>query len=323
MSDRPATSWRSCGRAGDQSVTGPAQDYVGYGRSVPQLRWPGGARLALNIAVNIEEGSERSFHNGDACNESVGEISRMVENGVRDLATESVYEYGSRAGIHRILRTLADFEAPATMFAAALALERNPEVAQSIVEAGHDVCGHGYRWSEDWQLSRDDEAAQLAAAYDSIRQSTGQPPSGWYNRWMPSTRTRDLVAEHGGFRYDSNAYNDDLPYWTRAAGHDHLVVPYTLVHNDSRYVADGLSPTGFVDYCVRAIDVLADEGTVAPRMMSIGLHARWSGQPARASALREILAHARGRGDVWMARRIDIADEFAAQIAPPGCPPVI
>jgi peptidoglycan/xylan/chitin deacetylase (PgdA/CDA1 family) len=298
-------------------MTGPERDYVGYGAVVPVLRWPGGAHLALNIAVNVEEGSERSFDNGDGRNEPVGEFARTVEAGIRDLATESVFEYGSRAGIHRVLRVLAEFDAPATMFAAAMALERNPAVAEAIAAAGHDVCAHGYRWSEDWQIDRDEERKRIAAAYESISRSVGRPPGGWYNRWMASVNTRELVAEHGGFRYDANAYNDDFPYWTRAAGRNHLVVPYTLTTNDNRYVSDGLTPAQFVDYCVRAIDLLADEGETAPRMMSIGLHARWSGQPARASALREILAHAVDRGDIWLARRIDIADTFAAQIPPP------
>ncbi|MGN6242156.1 MAG: polysaccharide deacetylase family protein [Motilibacteraceae bacterium] len=296
----------------------PTRDFVGYGRHVPVVQWPDGARLALNLAINYEEGSERSFDNGDERNEGLGEVTRAVDATARDLATESVYEYGSRAGVFRILRILDDFGVPATFFAAAVALERNPEVAGWIAEAGHDVCGHGYRWSEDWLVDRDEEARRIAAAYDSITRTTGRPPAGWYNRWMPSTHTRSLLVEHGGFSYDSNAYNDDLPYWTSVSGRSHLVVPYTLTYNDNRYVADGLSPSGFVDYCVRAIDELAEEGRAAPRMMSVGLHARWTGQPARASALRQVLAHAARRGDVWVARREDIATTFAEQVPPPA-----
>jgi len=297
-------------------IDGPPRDYVGYGRHVPVVRWPGDARLALNLAINVEEGSERSFHNGDGRNEPSGEFARTVGDGVRDLAVESVFEYGSRAGVQRLLRILDELHVPATFFAAAAALEANPEVARWIGEAGHDVCAHGLRWSEDWTVDRAEEARRIAAAYESITRTVGTPPAGWYNRWMPSVHTRELVAEHGGFEYDSNAYNDDLPYWTVAAGRPHLVVPYTLTQNDSRYVADGLSPSDFVDYCVRAIDLLSEEGRTAPRMMSIGVHARWSGQPARASALREVLRHAIDRGDVWLARRVDIAREFRAQITP-------
>lgn len=298
----------------------PTRDFVGYGRTVPTVRWPNRALLALNIAVNFEEGSERSYDNGDGRNEGLGEVARPVDAQARDLATESVYEYGSRAGVFRVLRVLADYDAPATFFAAAVALERSPEVADWVRAAGHDVCGHGYRWSEDWTVDRAEEARRIAAAYSSIEQTTGRPPTGWYSRWMPSPHTRELVVEHGGFRYDSNAYNDDLPYWTRIHDKAHLVVPYTLTYNDSRYTGDGLSPTDFVDYCVRGINELAREGATEPRMMSIGLHPRWSGQAARASALREILEHVRSRGDVWLARREDIAASFAEQHPAAGEP---
>jgi len=296
----------------------PTRDFLGYGRDVPVVRWPGDARLALNIAVNYEEGSERSFDNGDGRNEGLGEVARQLDAGARDMATESVYEYGSRAGIFRILRVLDECGAPATMFAAAVALERNPDVAACIGEAGHDVCGHGWRWSEDWTVDRDEERRRIEAAVTSITRTVGRAPTGWYNRWMPSPHTRELIVEHGGFHYDSNAYNDDLPYWTRVGGQPHLVVPYTLTYNDSRYVNNGLSPTAFVDYCVRGIDELAREGATAPRMMSIGLHARFTGQAARASALREVLDHATKRGDVWIARREDIAAAFAEQVHAPA-----
>jgi len=296
----------------------PTRDFVGYGRTVPVVRWPGGARLALNIVVNYEEGSERSWDSGDQCNEGLGEVVRPVDTTVRDLATESVYEYGSRAGVFRILRILEDLALPATFFAAAVALERNPDAAGWIAEAGHDVCAHGYRWSEDWLADRDDERRRIAAAYESIRQTTGRAPTGWYSRWMASPNTRELLVEHGGFAYDSNAYNDDLPYWADIRGRHHLVVPYTLTYNDNRYLANGLSPSAFVDYCIRAVDELAEEGETAPRMMSIGVHARWTGQPARASALREILKHAVDRGDIWIARREDIAATFREQVPSPS-----
>lgn len=298
----------------------PTRDFVGYGRHLPVVQWPDGARLALNFAVNYEEGSERSFDNGDGRNEGLGEVTRLLDPEARDMATESVYEYGSRAGMPRILRLLDEYGVRATMLAAAVALERNPEVAAWIGEAGHDVCGHGWRWSEDWTVDREHETRRIAAAVVSISRTVGRPPTGWYNRWMPSPHTRELLVEHGGFRYDSNAYNDDLPYWTSVAGRPHLVVPYSLTYNDSRYVADGLSPSAFVDYCVRGIDELAREGEWAPRMMSVGLHARFSGQAARASALREILEHALRRGDVWIARREDIAAAFAQQVPAPAGP---
>jgi allantoinase len=294
-----------------------SRDFVGYGANPPRVEWPGGARLALNIAINYEEGSERSFEHGDGLNESLGEIPRVVAPPARDLATESVYEYGSRAGIFRILRLLEEFGAPATMFAAAVALERNPDVCEWIRRARHDICGHGYRWSEDWTVSREEEAERIARAVESITRTCGKRPSGWYNRWMPSEHTRELLVAEGGFAYDSNAYNDDLPYWVRVNGRAHLVVPYSLTYNDSRYSAYGLTPSAFVDYCLRGIDELAREDR--PKMMSIGLHPRFTGQAARTSALRDILAHARQRGDVWIARREDIAATWKAQFPPqPG-----
>lgn len=295
----------------------PTRDFAGYGRDVPRVTWPDGARLALNIVVNYEEGSERSFDNGDGANEGLGEVVRAVDPAYRDLATESVYEYGSRAGVFRVLRLLDEYRVPTTFFAAAVALERNPDVCAWIRRAGHEVCGHGYRWSEDWTVDRTEEGRRIAAAVESITRTCGARPVGWYNRWMPSVHTRELLVEEGGFAYDANAYNDDLPYWVRVHDRPHLVVPYTLTYNDQRYLT-GLSPTGFVDYCRRGIDELAREGATHPRMMSIGLHPRWTGQAGRASALREILAHARDRGDVWLARRDDIARCWAEQHPPPA-----
>lgn len=289
------------------------RDLVGYGRDVPVVEWPDSARLALNVVVNYEEGSERTFDTDEGQNEGLGELSRSVE-GYRDLATESVYEYGSRAGIFRILRILDEFNVPATFFAAAQALEHNPQVCEWIRQSGHEVCGHGYRWSEDWTATRNEEKRRLTAAIDSIARTCGQRPVGWYNRWMASSHTRELLVEEGGFLYDSNAYNDDLPYWSMIPGGPILVVPYTLTYNDVRYAPpNGLSPSAFVDYCIRGMDELAAEGESRPRMMSIGLHPRWTGQAARASALREILGHAKRRGDVWFARRDSIAEVWMHQ----------
>jgi peptidoglycan/xylan/chitin deacetylase (PgdA/CDA1 family) len=278
------------------------------------MEWPGEMRLALNIVVNYEEGSERSLADHDGINEGLGELSRTVDPDFRDLATESVYEYGSRAGIHRIMRILDEYSVPATFFATAVALERNPEVCAGIQESGHEVAGHGYRWSEDWKVDRPEEKRRLEAAVESITRTCGQRPVGWYNRWMPSIHTRELLVEEGGFLYDSNAYNDDLPYWSTVLEQPLLILPYTLTYNDVRYVSGGgLTPSGFVDYCIRGIDELAAEGQTQPRMMSLGLHARLTGQAARASALRQILDHAQSRGDIWLARRDEIAKVWIDQ----------
>lgn len=286
----------------------PERDFIGYGRFPPRVEWPGQARVALNIVVNYEEGSERSFWAGDAKNEGLGEVPRAIDPAYRDLATESVYEYGSRAGVYRLLRLLDRYRVRCTLFAAAVALEVNPEVAAWSRESGHEVCGHGYRWSEDWTVSRKDEAERIRMAVASIAASAGQRPVGWYNRWMPSRHTRELLVEEGGFLYDSNAYNDDLPYYATVSGKPHLVIPYTLTYNDSHYTYGHLgSPDDFLAYCRRGLDYLWEEGEEAPRMMSIGLHPRLSGQAARTSALRDFIEHVLARGQVWIATRAEIA----------------
>lgn len=285
------------------------RDYIGYGRSVPEVRWPGGATLALSLVLNYEEGSERSYEMGDGRNEGLGEVPRTVAGDFRDLATESVYEYGSRAGVHRLLRLFGRCQVRCTVFAAAVALERNPAVADAITEAGHEVCAHGWRWCEQWHLSAEEERRQIDAAVASIARTCGTRPVGWYSRWMPSERTRQLLAEEGGFLYDSDAYNDDLPYYVAAGGQIVLVVPYTQTYNDSRFFyGQAGSVAAFYQDCLAAADYLRDEGQTAPRMMSLGLHARLSGQAGRCAGLRDFIRALTERGDVWIATRREIAE---------------
>jgi peptidoglycan/xylan/chitin deacetylase (PgdA/CDA1 family) len=303
--------------ASDES-TGPTRDFVGYGRTPPQGEWPGGARVALNLVINVEEGSERSWAAGDRINEGLSEVPRPMDPSYRDLGTESVYEYGSRAGVFRLLRLFDRAETTITAFAAAQALEKNPGAASWIAESGHEVCAHGYRWAEAWKMTRDEEKAAIDRAVASIEQTTGSRPVGWYSRWMPSPHTRELLAEEGGFLYDADAYNDDIPYYVPAAGGQHLVVPYSLTYNDSFYSYGQLtSPSDFVDYCRRGLDYLRDERDGAPRMMSIGLHPRISGQAARASAVAEILDYAKSLDDVWITTRREIA-EYWREAFPAG-----
>ncbi|MCW2843373.1 MAG: Chitin deacetylase [Nocardioides sp.] len=288
---------------------GPPRDYVGYGANPPEVRWPNGATVALNFVVNVEEGSEYSHPAGDDRNEGGAELPGWgMEHQYRDLFAESVFEYGSRAGIWRLLRLFDEYQVKATMFAAAVALERNPGVGEWIARSGHDVCGHGWRWSEHWLLTRDEEQERLAAAYDSIERTCGKPPEGWYCRYSASVNTRELVVEHGGFVYDSDAYNDDLPYFVEVQGKRHLVVPYdSLPYNDARVVA-GLTPAGYLDVCRRGLDEYRREGLAgSPKMMTIGLHPRWAGQAGRTSAVRELIEYAQGLGDVWITGRDDIA----------------
>jgi peptidoglycan/xylan/chitin deacetylase (PgdA/CDA1 family) len=294
----------------DDGHRGPARDLVGYGATVPQVTWPNGANLALNIVVNYEEGSEYSYASGDAENDVLGDSAYRFPPGVRDLAQESMYEYGSRAGIWRLLRLFDEFAIPCTFFGCAVAFEANPAVARVASARGYDLVSHGWRWEEHWRLSEDEERAHIARAVQSFERTWGHRPTGWYCRYGPSVNTRRLVVEEGGFKFDCDAYNDDLPYFTTVAGRRHLVVPYSQTYNDSQ---GSRNPTEFLDYIRRAYDELwleGDRGT--PRMMSVGLHPRLVGQAARISALREFLDHAVSRGKVWVARRTEIAEWWLA-----------
>lgn len=300
-------------------MTEPERDLVGYGAHLPQVEWPEGARVAVSLCLNIEEGSERTVP-VDGENENLGEVARTVGD-YRDLATESVYEYGSRAGVFRLLRLLDGFEVKCTVFAAAVALEVSPDAVDWIRTSGHEICGHGWRWAEEWRLTREEEEQRIARAVAAITRIVGERPVGWYNRWMPSVHTRELLAEHGGFLYDSNAYNDDLPYYTQAAGQPFLVVPYTLTYNDLRFTNGTVGgPGDFLDYCRRALDYLWEEGATHPKMLSIGLHPRWSGQAGRASALRDFIEYSLEKEGVWFARRREIAEWWWRCYPPSGGP---
>ena len=292
------------------------RDLAGYGATPLDPRWPGGARLALQIVVNYEEGSEYTVLDGDDRTE-VGLAETpggRGPKGARDLAMESMYEYGARAGIWRLLRIFDQAGIPVTFFAAAVALERNPDVAAKLARRGDEAAGHGYRWSNHFEMTRDQEREAIKLAVESIESTTGSRPVGWYCREM-STSTRELVVEEGGFEYDSDCYNDDLPYWTRVLGRPHLVVPYTLVVNDARYiVGTGYgSPDDFFATARATLDRLRADGDDAGRMMSIGTHPRISGNPARSDALARFIDYAQQFGDVAFLRRIDIARQFAGQ----------
>jgi putative urate catabolism protein len=292
------------------------RDFVGYGAAPPHPRWPGDARLALQIVVNYEEGSEYSIPDGDGVSETyLTEVpGASLGAGKRDLIVESIYEYGSRAGFWRLMRVLAERDIRVTVFAAALALERNPSAAQAIARAGHEVCSHGWRWVGFQDMSEAQEREQMQRAIASIARTTGERPYGWYCRYAPSLQTRRLVVEEGGFLYDSDAYNDDLPYWVNVDGKQHLVIPYTLDANDMKFsVAPGFTaPSGFFEYLRDAFDVLYREGKTQPKMMSVGLHTRIAGRPGRAAALERFLDYVKQFDDVWICRRVDIARHWIA-----------
>lgn len=290
----------------------PSRDFRGYGKMPPAVGWPGGARVAVSLVVNYEAGGEYNSLDGDPVQERVGEFALAINPTpahVRDLCIESTFEYESRAGIWRLARLLDEYRVPCTFFVAAQAIERNTDVGDYIRDAGHEPCSHGWRWEELWRLSEEEERDHMARAVASIERTCGRRPVGWFSRCPPTERTRRLVVEEGGFLYDSDAYNDDLPYFVAMPdGHRHLVIPYSFTYNDMRFVFPGFAdPMSFVTYCRMALDELWLEGADTPKMMSIGLHPRWAGQAGRAAAVRMVLDYARSRDGVWFARREDIA----------------
>lgn len=286
------------------------RDMVGYGRHAPDPQWPGGAVIAVQFVLNYEEGAENCVLDGDPASETfLSEMTPAEPFGNRHMSMESLYEYGSRAGLWRVLRIFSDRDLPLTVFAVARALQRNPDAVAAFLELGHEIACHGLRWKSYQLVGEDTERAHMAEAVGILRDLTGAAPLGWYTG-RDSPHTRALVVEHGGFLYDSDSYADDLPYWVRVADTDHLVVPYTLDTNDMRFA----SPAGFANgdefyaHLRDAFDVLYAEGVAGqPKMLSVGLHCRIVGRPARAAALMRFLDHVQSHDRVWIARRIEIA----------------
>ncbi|MCX7383274.1 MAG: allantoinase PuuE [Alphaproteobacteria bacterium] len=290
------------------------RDLIGYGARRPDPQWPEGARLAVNFVMNYEEGSEASILDGDPGPETgLLEGPTGVPAGMRDMNAESLYEYGSRVGFWRLMKLFKDADLPLTVFACALALERNPEAARAIVEAGHDICCHGWRWEKHWLLSEAEEREHIRRAIVSLEQTLGKRPLGWYCRTGASVNTRRLLVEEGGFLYDSDAYNDDLPYWDTRHGRPHLVIPYTMDANDSKLTNPAGFSTGvdFYDYLRQTFDCLYRESVEGGAMMSVGLHMRIAGRPGRSEGLRNFLYYARGHTGVWFCNRLDIARHWA------------
>jgi putative urate catabolism protein len=286
------------------------RDLVGYGPNPPQANWPDGARVAVQFVMNYEEGSENSILHGDEASEAF--LSEIVGaqpwEGQRHMSMESIYEYGSRVGVWRLLDLFRARQIPLTVFAVAMALERNPLVAEIALADGHEICSRGYRGINYQWTPEEIEREHMHKAIDIIKRITGERPLGWYTgRTGPNTRR--LVAEEGGFLYDADDYSDDLPFWSRIVAKPHLVVPYTLDANDMRFA----SPQGFnagdqfYAYLRDAFDTLYAEGLETPRMMSIGLHCRLVGRPGRLAALARFIDHAQSHDRVWFCRRIDIA----------------
>ena len=294
----------------------PSRDLVGYGAAPPQVVWPGEARLAVNIAVNYEEGSERSPLEGDLDVEPLVESRYDVPAGQRDLHMESSYEYGSRVGVWRLLALLDKFSIRPTIFGCGLAFERNPDAVAAFVERDCDMVGHGYRWIPHMGLTESAQAADIRRCIEVLERMTGRSVLGWFGRAPNTVHTRQLLAE-AGLVYDSGAVNDDLPYFATVSGRPFLVVPYSLDTNDIRFWKGELA-TGdqFEAYVRDSFDVLYAESHEIPRMMSIGLHPRIIGRPGRLAALRRVLTHMCEHEAVWFAGRDEIARAWIDQFAP-------
>lgn len=293
-----------------------SRNFVGHGRQPPRAPWPGGARIAVSLVLNYEEGSEQAIGDGDPRGEALGEAARDPQPGERDLAMESMFEYGSRAGVWRLLRAFDERRVPATIFATAVAVERNPELAAYLASAGHEVCCHGYRWEDVSRLGEAVEREHIARAVASLTRTIGRRPLGWYCRYGPSVHTRRLVVAEGGFEYDSDSYADDLPYFVDVGGRPWCVVPYSLETNDMKFWRGGFGTAAhFFDYLKDTFDCLYREGATTPRMMSVGLHCRIAGRPGRAVGLERFIDHAAAQPGVWFARRIDIARAWRSAFA--------
>ena len=291
------------------------RDFAGYGRTPPDPKWPGGARIAVQFVVNYEEGGENTVLNGDPAsevflNETPG---GTPVQGMRNPSMESMYEYGSRVGFWRLMRMFEERGLKFTSYAVGLAIEKNPEAAIAMHQAGHELASHGWRWIDYQHVDEATEREHMHRAIEAHERVVGERPLGWYTG-RTSPITRRLVVEEGGFVYDSDAYNDDLPYWVTVGGAPHLVVPYTLDQNDMKFaVPPGFtSGDGFYAYLKDAFDILYAEGETSPKMMNIGLHCRLAGKPGRAAALARFMDYVLGHEKVWVARRIDIARHWMA-----------
>ncbi len=290
------------------------RNLVGYGENPPDANWPGRARIAVQFVLNYEEGAENSVLHGDAGSEQfLSEIIGAPSYPARHMSMESIYEYGSRAGVWRILREFERRKLPLTVFGVAMALERHPELTAAFGELGHEIACHGWRWIHYQNMDEATEREHMQKAVESIRCLTGMAPVGWYTG-RDSPNTRRLVVEHGGFEYDADYYGDDLPFWTVVATSDgrevpHLIVPYALDTNDMRFAtAQGFNKgEDFFSYLRDAFDVLYAEGDAHPKMLSVGLHCRLIGRPGRFRALQQFLDHISFYDDVWVCRRIDVA----------------
>lgn len=289
------------------------RDMSGYGQTPPHANWPNRARIAIQFVLNYEEGGENNILHGDDASETfLSEIiGALPFQGQRHMSMESLYEYGSRAGVWRVLELFRQCQIPITIFAVAMAMQRNPSVIEQALKDQHEICSHGLRWIDYKDVPKDVEREHMQQAIEIHKSITGEPPQGWYTG-RTSENTRNLLVEHGGFTYDADDYSDDLPFWSRVTDKPHLIVPYTLDTNDMRFAAPQGFNSGeqFYTYLKDAFDCLYEEGASKPKMLSIGLHCRIIGRPARFAALKRFVNYVQAKEHVWFARRIDIANHW-------------
>jgi allantoinase len=298
-----------------------ARDFVGYGRNPPNPQWPNNARIAVNVVANYEEGAEINVPDGDPYSEATLTDSGGADQGmkVRDLAAESMFEYGSRAGFWRLYNMFRQRKLPLTIYGCAVSLERNPEAATAIREAQWDVCSHGWRFAKHYELAEAEEREHIRRAVASITATVGQRPLGWYCRYAPGLHTRRLLVDEGGFLYDSNSYADDLPYWVEVGDRAHLVIPHTFSHNDNRFARGWISTAGeFFEYLKDAFDVLYREGAEHPKFMTVSLHMRLSGHPARSQGIERFVDYIAGLDRVWICSRQAVAEHWCRVHKPQG-----
>jgi allantoinase len=295
------------------------RDFRGYGRNLPHAQWPGNARVAINFNLNYEGGGERCVLDGDSTSEGMlNDIGFPPYAGIRSPLAESAFEFGSRVGVWRLLRIFAQFNVRVSVLGVVTALMRNPEVAHAMVEAGHEIVSHGYRWIDYHVVPEDIEREHIRQAIAGCESLLGRRPVGWMTG-RPGPNTRRLIVEAEGFLYDRDALNDELPYWVRVAGRNHLVVPYSYETNDNRFNENSGFNTAddFARYMIDCFDLLYAEGADVPKLMSIGLHDRLIGRPGRAVGLIRFLEHVRKHERVWFCSGVDVAEHWR-RVHPPA-----